>query len=423
MIEKDKKYIWHPYTPLAGAEDNILIDSAKGIYLYTPDGRKIMDAISSWWVNLHGHSNEYIAEAISAQARKLEHVIFAGFTHEQAIKLAERLLKIIPGNPEKIFFSDNGSTAVEVGLKMAFQYWYNKGAERKKVIAIDGGFHGDTFGAMAVGARGLFSKPFDAFLFDVAFIDFPSAENEDKVVEQFEILARNKDVAAFIYEPLVQGAAGMRMYSPEVLSRLLTIAKENNILCIADEVMTGFGRTGKFFASSHCSITPDIVCMSKGLTGGAIAMGATSCTSAVAQAFNSSESSKTFFHGHSFTANPLCCAASNASLDLLEKTECWSAISMISKNHQLFKEELQIGFTHINRVECLGTILSIEIKTNSASGYLNDIRKVLYKAFLEQNILLRPLGNTIYILPPYCITEKELKMLYTTVKQVLEKLY
>lgn len=419
--QKDKEYIWHPYTALAGVPDNIMIESAKGIYLYTPDGRKIMDGISSWWVNLHGHSNEYIADAISQQARKLEHVIFAGFTHEPAITLAERLLTILPGKPKKLFFSDNGSTAVEVALKMAFQYWYIQGIDKRKVIAIDGAFHGDTFGAMSVGGRGGFSEPFNSLLFDTDYIDFPDLENEQKVLDQFRDFANKGDVSAFIYEPLVQGAAGMRIYKPETLNKLLQIAKEHNIICIADEVMTGFGRTGKLFASSHCEIHPDIICMSKGITGGVLPLGATSCSDNIVKAFDSNERAKTFFHGHSFTANPIICAAANASLDLLEGEECAQNIQMIVQNHENFIKECK-GMPGIKKIDSCGVILSIELETTSNSGYFNDIRNVLYDQFLKKDILLRPLGNVLYILPPYIITKNELEIIYRSVKEVIVKL-
>jgi adenosylmethionine---8-amino-7-oxononanoate aminotransferase len=420
MIEKDKKYIWHPYTSLAGTDDNIFIESAKGIYLYTPEGRKILDAISSWWVNLHGHSNPYIANAIAEQAKKLEHVIFAGFTHEQAIVLAERLLKILPGDQKKIFFSDNGSTAVEVAIKMALQYWYNRGEERKKIIAIEGAFHGDTFGAMSVGERGSFTKPFQSLLFDVDFIPFPSQEKETEALNYFEKVAKEKDVAAFIYEPLIQGAAGMRMYSPEILDKLLNIAVSNNIICIADEVMTGFGRTGKLFASDYVNSKPDIICLSKGITGGTMALGATSCSEKIVKAFETSDKKKTFFHGHSYTANPLACAAANASMDLLMKESCMGNIAMISGKHKRFKDEIST-FNKVKKVSHIGTILSIEIESEDG-GYFDQMRDFLYKSFLEKDVLIRPLGNVIYILPPFITTEEELNYIYSIVKQVLRKI-
>jgi adenosylmethionine---8-amino-7-oxononanoate aminotransferase len=296
------------------------------MYLHTSDGRKILDAVSSWWVNIHGHSHVYLAEALRKQALELEHVIFAGFTHKPAIILAERLLGILPDNQIKIFYSDNGSTAVEVALKMALQFWHNQNIVKKKIIAIEGAYHGDTFGAMSVSGRSSFTKAFSQFLFDVQFISFPSSGKEAGSLQQFKELAESGEVAAFIYEPLIQGTAGMRTYSKEILGSLLSEAKKNNILCIADEVMTGFGRTGKLFASDYIKEPPDIVCLSKGITGGSMPLGVTSCNEKVVAAFRSEDRSKTLFHGHSYTANPLACAVSNASLDLLLKEECMKNI-------------------------------------------------------------------------------------------------
>ncbi|MBX9851045.1 MAG: adenosylmethionine--8-amino-7-oxononanoate transaminase [Cytophagaceae bacterium] len=421
MLDKDQKNIWHPYTSLQGAADNILIDSAKGIYLYTPDGRKIIDAVSSWWVNIHGHSNEYIADAIAVQAKKLEQVIFAGFTHEPAIRLSERILNIVPGNHQKIFFSDNGSTAVEVALKMAIQYWHNLNVPRKKVIALQGAYHGDTFGAMSAGERGIFTKPFYAHLFETDFIPFPVKENFQEVLKTFETLASQNNVATFIYEPLVQGAAGMRIYSPEILDKLLSIARKYDVICIADEVMTGFGRTGRIFASEYMQEKPDIICLSKGISGGVLPLGATCCNAKIVNAYESSDPGKTFFHGHSFTANPIACAAANASLDLLEKKECMARIKMISMKHEHFAVELRKQ-KNVKKAGSLGTILSIEIESGADTGYLNKLRNTLYNAFLENGILMRPLGNIIYLIPPYVIEENELDYIYNSILKILKNL-
>lgn len=417
LKERDKKAIWHPFTPLPDADKLISLAGAKGVYLHTSDGRKIIDAISSWWVNLHGHSNEYIARAIYEQALKLEHVIFAGFTHEPAIRLAERLLEILPPNQSKIFYSDNGSTAVEVGLKMAFQYWYNQGIRKTKVIAIDGAYHGDTFGAMSVGDRSPFSAPFSPYLFDVEFIPFPPTQS---LIHSFTTQAESGDVAAFIYEPLVQGASGMRMYPPEVLNELLSIAKANKILCIADEVMTGFGRTGKLFASAYLEEQPDIMCLSKGLTGGTMALGVTTCSEAVINAYRSDDLMKTFFHGHSFTANPIACAAANASLDLLLTDECTQNITRINSQHLAFKKRIE-KHPAVREVRVLGVILAIEINTDKETSYFNEARNSLYHFMLEKNILLRPLGNVIYILPPYVITNEELGIIYDAIGGLLDR--
>lgn len=389
LLRLDKELIWHPFTSLVGSPEPILIKSANGVYLHTQDGRKIIDAVSSWWVNLHGHANPTIAEAIEAQAKKLEHVIFAGFTHEPAIKLARNLVSILPRNQSKVFFSDNGSTAVEVALKMAFQYWYNQGIEKKKIIALKGAYHGDTFGAMAVGERGIFTDPFSNYLFDVAFIDFPFQDKADEVLHQFKALLKGNDIGAFIFEPLVQGASGMRMYSPTILDLLLKAARENDVICIADEVFTGFGRTGKMFACNYLDQMPDIVAVSKGITGGAMALGVTSCSQKIVSAFTTSDFDKTFFHGHSYTANPMACAAANASFDLLIKDECQERIKNISDQHHAFKKRVQ-HHKKIKEARSLGTILALELQTAEETSYANELRKNIYPFFLERNILLRP---------------------------------
>lgn len=417
---KDKKNIWHPFTALEGSPEPILIDRAEGIYLYTPDGRKIIDAISSWWVNLHGHSHPVIAAAVAEQAKKLEHVIFAGFTHEPAIRLSENLLGILPDNFSKIFFSDNGSTAVEVAIKMAMQYWHNKGIERKKIIALEGSYHGDTFGAMAVGDRSIFTTPFSPYLFDVDFITFPSEHNEEITLAEFQKLTDSGNVGAFIYEPLIQAAGGMRTYSPLILNRLLEIARQNDVLCIADEVFTGFGRTGKLFASDYITEKPDLIALSKGLTGGTLPLGVTAVSRKIISAFESSEVIKTFFHGHSFTANPIACAAANASFDLLQADECQRRIHEVTESHKNFATEIR-SVSSIKEVRTLGTILAIELKSAESTSYTNSLRKHIYSYFLEKDVLLRPLGNTFYIVAPYCITRQELDHVYHTIQQFLQR--
>jgi adenosylmethionine-8-amino-7-oxononanoate aminotransferase len=414
LLQKDKAHIWHPFTPLLGTDDPILISSAEGIYLHTADGRRIIDGISSWWVNLHGHSNPVIAAAIAAQATTLEHVIFAGFTHEPAIRLSQNLLSILPANQQRIFFSDNGSTAVEVALKMAMQFRAHRGYPQKKIVALDGAYHGDTFGSMSVGERGLFTKPFDPYLFGVDFIPFPDEEHKKESLEKFEALLKQQQIGIFIYEPLVQGASGMRMYAPDVLEKLITLAKEHNVTCIADEVFTGFGRTGKYFASEYASVKPDIMAVSKGITGGTMPLGVTSCSAAIAEAFLSEDITRTFFHGHSYTANPLACAAANASFELLTNAGCQRQIQDISKLHVEFSREIQ-SHPRVEKVRTLGTILAIELKTNEETSYTNSIRKKISAYFLSKDILLRPLGNIIYILPPYVIQEPELRQVYQTI--------
>ncbi|WP_333821349.1 adenosylmethionine--8-amino-7-oxononanoate transaminase [Ohtaekwangia sp.] len=421
LKELDKKNIWHPFTPLKGGAEPVMITSAEGVYLHTDDGRKILDAVSSWWVNLHGHSNPYIAKAVSAQAGILEHVIFAGFTHEPAIQLSKNLLSILPANQSRIFFSDNGSTAVEVGLKMALQYWHNQGIEKKKIIAIDGAYHGDTFGSMSVGERGIFTNPFKSHLFETIFIPFPDTEHEEKTLQQFCELIEEGDVAAFIYEPLVQGAGGMRMYSPALLNELLTEAQAQDVICIADEVLTGFGRTGRYFASDYCSVKPDIMAVSKGITGGTMPLGVTTCSKKILNAYESDDFLKTFFHGHSYTANPIACAAANASFELLVSDDCQQSIQRIGNQHRTFASEM-LDHPAVATVRSLGTFLALELKTDTRTSYENEIRKKIYPFFMERNVLLRPLGNIIYILPPYVITDEQLHKVYTVIREFLDSL-
>ncbi len=420
LIQKDKDLIWHPFTPLINTFGHVPLKSAKGCKLITTEDQEIIDAVSSWWVNIHGHSNEKIAKAIYDQALIMEHAIFAGFTHEPAVKLAENLQTILPPDFSKIFFSDNGSTAVEVALKMAFQYWYNQDAKhKKKVIAFHEAYHGDTFGAMSVGERGGFTEPFFPFLFDVDFIDIPSDENKEDLFEQFEKLTKDEACAAFIFEPLVQGAGGMRMYSPENLDRLLSIAKKNEVICIADEVMTGFGRTGTHFACDQLKNNPDIMCISKGITGGTMPLGITACSQKIEQSFQSEELSKALLHGHSYTGNPLSCAAANASFEIFSSQECQANIQRVTELHQKFAERLQ-KFDNIENIRQTGTIIAFDLKGFGETGYDSEARKNIYPYFLKRGILIRPLGNVIYLLPPYVITNEELETTYSAIEEFLQ---
>jgi adenosylmethionine---8-amino-7-oxononanoate aminotransferase len=419
LLNLDRQNIWHPFSPLAGADDPILVKSAKGIYLHTHDEKKIIDAISSWWVNIHGHANEKIAEAIAKQAVTLEHVIFAGFTHQPAIDLSKNLLSILPKNISKIFFSDDGSTAVEVALKMAIQYWFNLGIKKNQIIALSGAYHGDTFGSMSVGERSIFTDPFAKHLFQTIHLDFPTATNHSQIITAFKNEISKGSVAAFIFEPLVQGAAGMRIYDATLLDELIELAHDHDVLCIADEVFTGFGRTGKLFASDYLNNKPDIMALSKGITGGTLPLGVTACSGKIVSAFDSPEISKTFFHGHSFTANPLACASANASFEILLSNECRSNIGMISKSHAHFIDQIK-NYKNVKDARCLGTIAAVELQTPEATSYTNAIRKKIYQYFLEKGILLRPLGNVIYIVPPYVISQNELDYVYDTIMTFLD---
>ncbi len=412
LKQKDKDLIWHPFTPLLTPLELIPLESAKGMYLHAKDGRKIIDAVSSWWVNIHGHSNEKLAKAIYDQALKMEHAIFAGFTHEPAVKLAENLMTILPDNYTKVFFSDNGSTTVEIGLKMAFQYWFNLGQkERIKVISMRGDYHGDTFGSMAVGECSGMFEPFNPFTFDVDLIEFPDGSNDQEVIKSFQKLAESGQHAAFVFEPLVQGSGGMRMYKRETLNALIKIGQENGVICIADEVMTGWGRTGTHFATDQIEETPDIMCISKGITGGTLPLGITACNSKIEEAFRSDEYSKTLLHGHSYTGNPLSCAAANASFEIYTSDECQNNIKRIEAKHRSFLPQL-IDHPKTENPRVTGTILAFDLKGFGDTGYTSEARKRIYPYFLERGILIRPLGNVIYLLPPYIITDDELDYIY-----------
>lgn len=415
--EKDKQFIWHPYTQEKYASLPIVIEKGEGAYLYDENGNKFIDAISSWWVNAHGHANPFIIEKISIQLKKLEQVIFAGFTHLPAINLAERLLNILPSNQKKIFYSDNGSTAVEVALKMAIQYWSNTGIPKSKILALKNGFHGDTFGSMSVSGRGLFSGKFNDLLFDVEFIDVPTKGNEKAVRAQFNEKTANGSIAAFIFEPLVQGAAGMVMYEPGILDELLMECAKNDIITIADEVMTGFYRTGRMFACDYLSVSPDIFCLSKALTGGFMPLGVTSCSASIFEAFYSDDPSKTLYHGHSYTANPLACTAALAGLDLLEERDTLDNIIRIRNTHYDFVMRLRKNEKVID-ARSKGVILAIELKTKHP-GYLNKIKTDAISYFIEKGIIIRPLGNILYVLPPYCISENDMTYVYQIIEDFI----
>ena len=396
----------------------IAITRGEGAYLYDDNGKRYIDAVSSWWVNLHGHAHPYIAEKVSAQLRELEHVIFAGFTHRPAVEMAERLLKKLPGKQSRVFYSDNGSTAVEVALKMSFQYWHNKGEQRTKIIAFKDAYHGDTFGAMSVSGRGSFTQPYFPFLFDVHFID-PPFEGDNSLLQLEELIEKNgNNIAAFIFEPCIQGTAGMKIHSAKGLSGLIALCRRHGIFTIADEVMTGFGRTGKLFACEHLSEPPDMFCLSKGITGGTMAMGVTTCTQKIFDAFLSDDRLKTFFHGHSYTANPVACAAALASLDLMEEEQTWSSIQRISESHQGFLAQIRNSRGVLDG-RSIGTILAIELDAGGTS-YFNNIRDEAYRFFLEKGIILRPLGNIIYVLPPYCIRQEDLGHIYSNIKMFVQ---
>ncbi len=419
----EENYIWHPFTQMKTAAPPLHVVKAKDCTLFTKDGKEYIDAISSWWVNIHGHCNETIANAIAEQAKTLEHVIFAGFTHTPAIELSKKLISMLPGNFRKIFFSDDGSTSVEVALKMAIQYWDNQGIKNKTtIIAFENAYHGDTFGAMSVAERNAFNAAFNPFLFEVKRLPLPNKRNILEVKEQFASIAKDGNVAAFIFEPLVQGAAGMRMYGASCLDELIALATAHNVICIADEVMTGFGRTGKNFAIEYLQNKPDVICLSKGITGGFMPLGVTACSQKIFDVFYDDDRMKTFFHGHSYTANPLACAAANASMGILTSNYCQQQIQSVASAHENFAKSIAAN-PFVKEVRQQGTIIAIELNTKENTSYFNNIQSAAYHFYLSQGVFLRPLGNVVYIMPPYCITKDELESVYSAIRQSLPYLF
>lgn len=416
LAQRDRASVWHPFTQMQTARDCIPIRKGQGVYLYAEDGSRYLDGISSWWVNLHGHAHPYIAEKISAQLQMLEHVIFADFTHSAAVELAERLIQLLPGQMSKIFYTDNGSTSVEAAIKIALQYWYNRDPStlRTKVICFNKGYHGDTFGAMSAAGKNPLNKPFWSHLFEVESIEPPYHGQEERSLQQLEEALNKNSAACFIFEPLILGAGGMKIYSSEGLNALLKLCRERGVLLIADEVMTGFGRTGSLFACELLHEKPDLICLSKGLTGGFLPLGATACTATIFEAFLSNDPSKAFLHGHSYTANPLACCAALASLDLLERESCTAQRRRISDSHRHFCMKWK-QHPKLKRCESLGTILVLEYFSKENSSYFHSLRNNLYHFFLDRHILLRPLGNVLYVMPPYCITVEELAEIYESI--------
>lgn len=410
--------VWHPFTQHALQPDATLIARGEGAWLTTPDGRRILDAISSWWVVTHGHRHPDIIAAIKAQADQLDQVIFAGFSHAPAERLARQLVELAngrlgEGQYEHVFFSDSGSTAVEVAIKMALGTWRNRGEPRSRIVALEHGYHGDTIGTMSAGARGVFNAPYEPLLFDVERLPFPSPGREELTLASLDAACRRESVAALVVEPLVLGAGGMLMYAPDVLAEMRRICSSHGVLLIADEVMTGFGRTGTVFASEQPGIAPDILCLAKGLTGGSLPLAATLCTSAIFDAHYSRDRTRTFFHSSSFTANPICCAAASANLDIWAREPVLDHIASIVK----FQAEHLARFRddpRFTNVRQLGTIAALDL-ASGGPGYLADVGPRLYGHFQSHDVLLRPLGSTIYVLPPYCTRPEDLDLAYAAI--------
>lgn len=397
----------------------LAIAKAKGAVLYDEHGKEYIDGIASWYTCMYGHCNDYILEKVHQQMQRLDQVVFSGFTHEPAVRLSEELIKILPANQEKLFFSDNGSTAVEIGIKMALQYHFNKGEKRQIMLAFEDGFHGDTFGAMSVSSLSVYNGPFEDFFIAVERIPVPTKENITDILKQLSSRLQQNNIAGFIYEPLVQGAAAMKMHDAEGLDQILRLLKRHEVLCVADEVMTGFGKTGKHFASDHLTTKPDIICLSKALTAGLMPMAITSCTQDVYDAFYSDDMAKGLFHGHTYTANPLACTAALAGLELLLSEEIQNNIQRIIVSHQRFNEEIKNHPKIENTRQC-GTIYALNL--NVKMERYGNLRDKLMGHFMENGVFLRPLGNTIYILTPYVISDGQLQKIYDTIKSALDAL-
>ena len=410
--------VWHPFTQHAVQPDATLIAKGAGAWLETADGRRIFDAISSWWVVTHGHRHPHIVQAIKDQADRLDQVIFAGFTHEPAEQLARRLVALTPPGLEYVFFSDSGSTSVEVALKMALGFWRHRAEKRTGILALEGAYHGDTIGGMSVGERGVFNAPYDPLLFDVTRLPFPAAGREETTLNALEAACSAGAVAALIVEPLILGAGGMLIYGPKVLSEMKRLCEAHGVLFIADEVMTGWGRTGTLFACEQAGVTPDIACYSKGLTGGSLPLAVTLCRADIFDAHYSTDRSRTFFHSSSYTANPIACAAALANLEIWENEPVLERVAAIARLHSEGLERFRDD-RRFENVRQIGTIAALDIVSKDA-GYLAAIGPRLYQDFLSRNLLVRPLGNTIYIMPPYCSGESELGLVYDAILDIAD---
>lgn len=410
--------IWHPFTQHKIFPNALEISGAKGVYLQTKDGRQLIDGISSWWINIHGHCHPKIVEAVRSAAGEVDQVIFAGFTHAPAERLAEKLLEHAPGF-DYAFFSDSGSTSVEVALKMAAGYWHNIGTPRKTIVALENSYHGDTFGTMAAGSRSVYSAAYEPYLFDSLHLPFPEGDGQN-TIQAFEkmLSERGSDIAAFICEPLVLGAGGMLMYDEATLKAIYDLCQKHDVFFIADEVMTAWGRTGHKFACGRAGFTPDILCSSKALTNGFLPLAVTLCSEKIYQAFYSEDRGKTFFHSSSFSGNPLACTAACASLEIWDEEPVLERMQNLESWHKEFMPMFEDRDDVVN-LRQKGTIMALDIDVEQ-TGYLSNIGPQLYNFYLENEVLLRPLGNTLYILPPYTINKNELERIYDTINRSLD---
>ncbi len=419
MTSPDRPAVWHPFTQHGLEPLMSPIEAAEGAWLTAKNGQRILDAISSWWVVTHGHRHPRIIAAIQHQTEKLDQVIFGGFTHEPAEALAEGLLNIAPEGLAHVFYSDSGSTSVEVALKMALGYWKNHGENRTRILALEHAYHGDTIGTMSAGARGVYNAAYNPLLFEVGRIPFPASGGEQRTLDVLDEECRRGDVATLIVEPLILGAGGMLTYEPAMLAQMRRITAKYDVLLIADEVMTGFGRTGTMFACEHAGIAPDILCLAKGITGGSMPLAATLSTRAIYDAHYSRDRARTFFHSSSYTANPIACAAAVANLAIWREEPVKARITTLSALQADAMAQLNSD-NRFKNVRSLGTIAAFDM-AHAQSGYLADVALKLRAAALKRGVLIRPLGPTIYLMPPYCVTAGELKTAYEAVCDAVDE--
>ena len=417
LVDRDKTHIWHPLTQHKTAHPPLGIVRAEGALVWDEEGKSYIDGIASWYTAMYGHCHPKIVEAMTRQMKNLDFVMFSGFTHAPAVELSEKLIEILPGNQAKVFFNDNGSTAIEAAIKMAIQYHHNKGEKRDTIIAFEDGFHGDTFGAMSASGISSYNGPFEDFLLKVIRVPVPTEENTTEVLELLDTILTENQCSAFVFEPLVQGAAGMKFHSAEGLDQMIAKCQKAGVLCIADEIMTGFGKTEKNFASENLTHAPDIICLSKALTAGMFPLSITSCTQAVFDAFLSDEVSKGFFHAHTYSAHPLGCTAALASIELLNSDEIMERRAYIARQHEQFVSKIK-SHPKVKDVRSMGVIFALDLAVETHR--YGSLRDTLYQFFMNQGVNLRPLGNTIYTLPPYVITDDQLQRIYSAIEGVLE---
>lgn len=411
--------VWHPFTQHGLEEPIPLVTHAQGATIHTADGRRVIDGISSWWVTTHGHCHPRIMAAIRAQTERLDQLIFAGWTHEPAETLARELVRIMPRPLDHVFFSDSGSTSVEVALKMALGFFANRGEPRHRILVMEHSYHGDTIGAMSVGARGVFNRAYAPLLFDVGTLPFPDAGHEQACLDALEAACAKGDAAALIVEPLVLGSGGMLIYRPQVLAEMRAICARHGVLFIADEVMTAWGRTGTLLACEQADVVPDILCLSKGLTGGSLPLAVTMATPEIFAVHYSTDRSLQFFHSSSYTANPIACAAANANLEIWRDEPVMDRIATLAQRQANGLDRLA-EHPRIANPRQLGTIIALDV-TGAGDGYMSELGPALKAAFLKRDLLLRPLGNTVYVMPPYCIDEADLGALHSGIAEAIDE--